>query len=171
MNRFALPRLFVFVRHAIAADAEVFDGPDSQRPLTAKGTKRAQAIFRRLVTVYQPTRVLASPYVRAVETARLLIQAGNQESLAIEPIDALTPDGRWDDWRKALLGLQPGLTADDVVAVVGHEPTIGLYFARHLGLAQALPFKKAGVGVVCPQAVDQGELVAFVPPKIWCGDH
>lgn len=166
---YPLPQSFVFIRHAIAIDPEDFPGPDSERPLTRKGIKKAQKTFRVLSDLVQPTRIVASPFLRAHDTALLLREALARHGLepAIETVAALVPEGDWAGWQTALVGLQPTFLPTDVVAVVGHEPSLGQLFARHLGLDMALPFKKAGIGILEPETVDSGRLVAFVPPRFF----
>jgi len=162
-----LPKMFLFIRHAIAVPATDANLDDAQRPLTPDGSRRARQVLRRVVRLYQPSRVLCSPAVRTVETARLLIQCIGKDHLSIETTDTLLPDGTVDGWRGFLRSMEPELQSDDIVAIVGHEPSISTLLASHLGITKAFPLKKAGVAVVRPEAVDGGELVAFIPPKVW----
>jgi phosphohistidine phosphatase len=170
-----LPKVLIFVRHAIAVDAEDFDGPDAERPLTKKGVKKATKVFTKLVEHYRPTRIVTSPYVRARDTAQLLKDAlaGVDETGDAGPpvilTSALTPDATWDDWRAELASGKLGITADDVVCVVGHEPSLGLFFCRHIGFSEAIPFKKAGIGVIEPETLTRARLIAFAPARFFKG--
>ena len=98
----------ILVRHAHADPGD----PDELRPLSARGREEARALGERL-SAEQPDLVLASPLLRARETAAAIAKAAGVE---------LRVDER----------LAPGATADDVVAAiadagdtvvtVGHQP-------------------------------------------------
>jgi phosphohistidine phosphatase len=108
------------IRHAIAMEQEDFAPaglPDSERPLTDKGrlrmVKNAGGLLRLDVI---PEVIATSPYVRAVETTRIVSDALQVQR--IETLEALTPERhpselvRWLEVnRKA-----------ETVAIVGHEP-------------------------------------------------
>lgn len=92
------------IRHALAEDGE----DDDARPLTEKGKKRFKEMARALERMdVRFDRVLHSPKVRAVETAKL-IDARLQETplLAAPPAD----------------GLLQLFSTGNVVGAVGHEP-------------------------------------------------
>ncbi|SRR6056297_682342 len=55
------------VRHAKAGERRVWDGDDEARPLSKHGWKQSEAIAERLAT-NGATELLASPYVRCVQT-------------------------------------------------------------------------------------------------------
>ena len=98
----------ILVRHAHADPGD----PDELRPLSARGRAEARALAERLAAV-APTAVLASPLLRARETAAAIADAAGAE---------LRVDER----------LAPGATAGDVVeaaagngatvVAVGHQP-------------------------------------------------
>jgi phosphohistidine phosphatase len=100
-------RLFL-VRHAHSDPGE----PDELRPLSARGREEARALGERLAEE-KPDLVLASPLLRARETAAAIAKASGAE---------LRVDER----------LAPGATADDVAAAaeaagetvvaVAHQP-------------------------------------------------
>ena len=53
------------VRHAIAAERDEFDGPDSERPLTAKGIKLFRGFAKWLADQAEPPQVIVtSPSAR-----------------------------------------------------------------------------------------------------------
>lgn len=158
-----LPKAMIFVRHAIATPAEAFDGPDSERPLTPKGAAKAAKIFAKLTQLYRPTRVISSPLVRAKATAELLQGALPRPRPAVEISSALGLEATVEAWRSEIARLD--FAADDVVVIVGHEPSIGALFASHLGLKDPVPFKKASIGILAPETLSHGTLVAFLPPK------
>ena len=100
-------RLFL-VRHAHSDPGD----PDSLRPLSARGRQQARELAERLAP-RAPDAVLASPLLRARETAAAIAKAAGVD---------LRVDER----------LAPGATAEDVLAavegggativVVGHQP-------------------------------------------------
>ena len=102
-----LTRLYL-VRHAHSDPGD----PDSLRPLSARGREQARELGERLGAV-EPYAVLASPLLRARETAAAIAKAAGVD---------LRVDER----------LAPGATAADVlsavdgagatVVVVGHQP-------------------------------------------------
>ena len=97
-------------RHAKAADGD----PDELRALTPKGVEQARALGRRLADAGDaPVVVLASPFVRARQTAAIVAEETGAE-LVVEPL--LAPGAGLDDLRRAVGGL------DGPVATVGHQP-------------------------------------------------
>ena len=111
------------IRHAIAEDRETFASSgrdDSQRPLTATGRdkmRRAVAGLRRAVPKID--LLAASPYVRAMQTAKVVAEA--YEIAEIKTVDSLVPDAPLQGF---LLWLERKAPAR-VVAAVGHEPHLG----------------------------------------------
>ena len=64
------------IRHADAGDPEAWTRPDAERPLSDKGRRQAERLGRHLAALeFAPDVILASPKVRAVETARLVADA------------------------------------------------------------------------------------------------
>ena len=108
------------IRHAIAEDRERFAASgrdDSERPLTTEGRQKMRRGATGLRRMVARIDVLASsPYVRAMQTARLV--ASSYRLGDVETLDALVPDAAFD----ALLAWLEPLAEVDVVAVVGHEP-------------------------------------------------
>ncbi len=168
-----LPGTIVFIRHAIAVDAEEHPGPDGDRPLTRQGIKKATKAFRTLVKHYRPTRIITSPYLRAVSTAELLAEAvarlEDGPVPALEQTDALLPGASWEAWSGLFQTIQPPFGPDDTICVIGHEPSIGTFFCRHLGFKEAIPFKKAGIGIIAPKSLTGATLIAFAPAKFLRG--
>jgi phosphohistidine phosphatase SixA len=172
MTSRTLPKTIIFVRHGIAVPAEDFAGPDAERPLTRKGEKKARKVFQRLLEHYAPSRIVTSPYKRALDTAALLqaaIEARGRSPVPIDRTEALLPDADWDGWH-AYLGAAVAagtFDADDVVVIVGHEPSLGVIFCRHIGFPEAIPFKKAGIGVLEPETLTRARLIAFAPARFF----
>jgi phosphohistidine phosphatase SixA len=102
--------------------------PDSERRLTAAGEQQIQSVAHRTLTGVGGLSVLSSPYLRALQSARLATEAAG---LATEIIttSALTPDSTpsetWADVRTHRL---PG-----PVLLVGHEPLFSALLAYLLG--------------------------------------
>ncbi len=130
-------RLYLF-RHGIAEDTSP-DGSDFSRPLTREGvdkTRRAAGGLARLID--PPDRILSSPRLRALETARLAAEVFGRDVTvesclgedALDPIFALLRQCH-----------------DEAVMLVGHEPTFSRLAemlctpGRHGGFIQ---LKKAG---------------------------
>ena len=122
-------------RHADAQEAgSLLD--DLARPLTPKGERQAQRMAEWLNRQLPAgTRVLASPALRAQQTAAALDRK-------VKTVAALAPDGSVD----ALLHAARWPDAREGALVVGHQPTLGLVAAYLLaGQAQAWPVRKGGV--------------------------
>lgn len=112
------------IRHAIAMDREEFaesGQPDSERPLTDFGRRRMRKNLRGLRRLVDTPEVIGtSPYPRAAETAGIVAEGFGIET--IERLDVLTPDHDPAD----LLPWLSQQSRDATVAVVGHDPHLGL---------------------------------------------
>lgn len=98
-------------RHAEAEDGT----PDAKRRLTARGRKQAKQVARWLKPrLPADARILASPAVRAVQTAEAL-------GLPFERLDKLGTGAS----ASSLLGAAGWPHAGGTVLVVGHQPTLG----------------------------------------------
>ena len=144
----------VLFRHGIAAERDEWEGPDAARPLTERGAKRvvqAAAGLSRLDV--QPTHVISSPLVRAVETAKIVHSSLRVRS-AVRIIDELLPDAP----PNRLLSILHDLPPESCVLCIGHEPHLGMVASVFLsGRASAsFPLKKAGACLI--------ELAAIVKP-------
>jgi 8-oxo-dGTP diphosphatase len=73
------------VRHADAGHRSEWDGPDHTRPLSTRGWRQATGLVEPLGDD-QPSRLLASPYTRCVQTLEPLAE---HLGLAVEPDDRL----------------------------------------------------------------------------------
>jgi phosphohistidine phosphatase len=98
-------------RHAEAEDG----APDAKRRLTPRGRKQAKQVARWLKPrLPAEARILASPAVRAVQTAEAL-------GLPFEKLDKLGTGAS----ASSLLGAAGWPHAGGTVVVVGHQPTLG----------------------------------------------
>jgi phosphohistidine phosphatase len=128
-------------------EAEEGDGDDAGRRLTEKGERQARDAGLALATLGGGIEVcLASPKVRALETARLACEA---LGIGLEVTEALR-GGRFD-----ALDLAAG--RGDVL-LVGHEPDFSTEVGRLTGAKVAM--KKGGIAVV-----DGSTLVALLRPR------
>lgn len=109
--------LIVF-RHGPAGDKEEWaktGRPDSERPLTADGRKRAREAARGLAAIAGKVDLVAtSPWTRARQTAELAAEAFGAP---LAETNFLLPHRSPESLAKWLSGL-----ADERVVLVGHEP-------------------------------------------------
>ncbi|MDQ6775923.1 MAG: histidine phosphatase family protein [Actinomycetota bacterium] len=131
------------LRHADAASGS----PDSERLLTERGVRQAQAAGRALERLGVPIDVcLTSPKLRALETARLAVERIGVEvraepRLAGEPFDAHD--------------LTAGLGN---VLLVGHDPSFSLTLHDLTGTQARM--RKGGLA-----GIEKGELLVLMRPS------
>ncbi len=131
------------LRHAAAEDGS----PDAARRLTEEGEQQAEAAGRGLAAIgLKLDACLASPKVRAIDTARIACA-----HLAADPREEPRLSGGPFDPEDLVLGL------GDEVLLVGHEPDFSLAIHRATGAQVRMP--KAGVA-----AIDRGELKVLLRP-------
>jgi phosphohistidine phosphatase len=113
----------LIVRHGPAGKREEWEAKgrdDRLRPLTSKGKKEVRRAAAGLVRLLPELNVLVtSPWTRAVETAEIV---GNEYGVQVEEVEQLTSDHKPED-------LMPWLQQQEqaeTVALVGHEPHLGL---------------------------------------------
>ncbi len=135
--------MIYLLRHGEAEDG---DGDDSARRLTARGERQARDAGRALAALDSTIEAcLASPKLRAAETARLACEA-----LGLEPEPTAELRGGGFD----ALALSAG--RGDVL-LVGHEPDFSNELARLTGARAKL--KKGGLAIV-----DGSTLLALLRP-------
>src|SRR3954452_15828754 len=122
-------------------------GDDAARRLTAKGERQARAAGEALAALgIKPDACLASPKVRAADTAQLACEA-----LDLEP--EIT-----EELRGGLFDSTDLAAGRGDVLLVGHEPDFSTEVARLTGARVKL--RKGGLAVV-----DGGTLVALLRPR------
>jgi phosphohistidine phosphatase len=131
------------IRHGPAGDREEWERTgkdDSLRPLTPKGKKDVRRAAPGLVRLVPSLDLIAtSPWTRAAQTADIV----NQEyGVDVEEVEELTSDHRPEQ-------LSPWLEQQrerETVAVVGHEPHLGLLVGYLLSgrSASLVNLKKGG---------------------------
>lgn len=158
------------IRHGIAADRSLY-ARDLDRPLTETGQIKTARIARRLAELGVGFDILlSSPYLRAQQTAKLLLA----ERLAprCESCQALAPEGSWEDWVHWWRQWHAGDIGATSIALVGHQPNLG-HWAEMLVWGctkEKLTVKKAGIiGVRLPDGTAEptaaGELFLLSAPK------
>jgi phosphohistidine phosphatase len=130
----------LLLRHGIAEERGP-DKPDAERALTAAGRLRTEAVLAQLVRLELGcTALVSSPLRRARQTAELACAAGLAPALQLA--GGLAPGG--DPWP-----LLAGLAAGQRLALVGHEPDLGLLAAALIGAGPGtVALKKAGVALM-----------------------
>jgi len=152
------------VRHAVAAERDEFDGPDADRPLTAKGRRRFSKFCDWLAcqTAMPPT-ILASPLVRAAQTAAILAKSAGLKKTDIISTDLLSPGV---DVRQLIQFVRS--QSAGCVALVGHEPDMSHILTALIG-GGAVRFGKGYIAAVefdGEAAIGAGRLCWFVGPKL-----
>jgi len=131
------------IRHAIAEDRRRFakaSQDDGLRPLTARGRRRMREAVTGLRHVVPQFHVLAnSPLTRAVQTADLIAH-GFRGAKRIE-LPQLAPDQPV----KSVLKWLQDQRFDATIALVGHEPQLGVFVSWMLtGLEESFVDLKKG---------------------------
>ena len=156
----------VLVRHGIAVERDEWEGSDADRPLTERGAKRVAQMaagLRRLDV--QPTHVLSSPLIRAIETAKI-VHRSLRVHTAVQIVDALLPDAP----HNRLLSILHDLRPESCVLCIGHEPQLGLAASVFLSgrASMSFPLKKAGACLIelsMPPKPGQGVLRWWLTPS------
>lgn len=130
------------IRHGIAEQRGDEWPDDSKRPLSATGAQRVRKSaggLARLGVTFDV--ILTSPATRTSQTAELFAKAMNPTPEVVK-CQALAPDGSV----AAVLAALSKHARWPRLALVGHDPGIGMLAARLLGTRQSIEFKK---GAVC----------------------
>jgi phosphohistidine phosphatase len=135
----------VFVlRHAIAEDAGP-GRPDSERRLTDEGRDRLRLVVRKALRAgMTPGVVLTSPYVRARQTADILLEEFGSPCELITTVN-LTPYAPVPDLWQELREYAPL----SPVMVVGHNPQLSELVSVLIGSPRyAVDMKKAAIAYI-----------------------
>lgn len=128
-DRIIMPKTMqvYILRHGIAEENGP-GGDDSARPLTNEGRKRLKEVMRVAEQAdVLPSRIVTSPYVRAVQTAEVAIEAlGYTEDLLRSEslVPDSTPQDVWEEVRAHQGVMQ--------LMLVGHEPLLSRVVAFFL---------------------------------------
>src|SRR5438552_6155540 len=154
----------ILIRHAAAVPRGTPGVLDAERPLTSSGKVKFRTAARGLARILRrPNVLLTSPLARAHETAEIAAEAFTDIAPGIEPTLA-------DQGVDGILEALQTQASDATVALVGHEPMLGLLLARMLGGSHAahIAFKKGGAAVVdLPDGpATPGRLIWFLGPRV-----
>jgi phosphohistidine phosphatase len=160
--------LLLLVRHAHAGDRDPNQWPDDRnRPLTDKGRKAQRRVSHALGELkLAPARVLTSPWIRAAQTADILV---TELAIATPPIECAALAASPELSRIADDVGEPG--GDAIVALVGHSPWIEELAALLLTgepNGVRIDYPKSGVMGIDVEKVGPGvgELRFFLRPKM-----
>ena len=154
----------VVLRHAHAGDSTTWEAPDELRPLTEKGRRQAERVGRLLAAAgYVPDVILASPLVRARQTAEIVADLVgvrvHLEPRLGEMVDLPVLEQILDDARS------PGRPV-----IVGHDPDFSGLVSELVGASIAMrKGALARIDVERPLAAGAGELRWLVPPDLLRG--
>jgi phosphohistidine phosphatase len=152
------------LRHAHAGDSMTWEGDDELRPLTDKGRRQAERLGRLLAAAgLVPDVVLASPLLRARETAEIVAEAlgvvARLEPQLGEMVDLAMVEQILDDAgnpRRPLL--------------VGHDPDFSALVSELVGAPIAMrKGSLARIDAERPLEPGGGELRWLVPPDLLRG--
>lgn len=152
-------------RHGIAVDRNDPQAPadDEQRPLLPKGAKKTRAAARGLLALgFDPTVMISSPLVRAVQTADIVAEVLRVPPAARKTWNTLKPDADAADAARELSGMNA-----TGVLVVGHAPQLDKLLAWLVGAPQPFTLlKKSGAVLLDAERVAKGgaELVWLMGP-------
>jgi phosphohistidine phosphatase len=156
----------VLLRHGIAVERDEWEGLEADRPLTERGAKRVAQVAGGLNRLgVQPTHVLSSPLIRAIETAKIAHRSLRVRS-AVQIVDELLPDAPPDRLLSILHDLQP----EACVLCIGHEPQLGMAASFMLSgrATTSFPMRKAGaclIELLMPVKPGRGVLRWWLTPS------
>jgi phosphohistidine phosphatase len=131
------------VRHSDSVD-RVPSMPDAARYLSARG----RVSFREMALRFRdagghPTRILTSPFVRAVQTAEILSETLRYDGEVV--LDPRLSPGFDIAMLNAVLDGYPG---EREIALVGHEPDLGGILTLLLSLPQRYAMRKGAIAAL-----------------------
>lgn len=149
--------LLLLIRHAIAAEQDPETYPDDTlRPLLPKGRRIQRRVSRGLLREgYIPDRVFSSPWKRAWQTARIVVEETGLGKARRFPCKALAepPD------LNALAAEIGPVGENEKIALVGHEPWMSslasLLLAGSPGTVN-VEFPKSGVMGIQAALIETG---------------
>jgi phosphohistidine phosphatase len=110
--------LYVF-RHGIAHDGKP-GSPDSARELTDEGRRKTAAVVKAARrSGVDPTLILSSPYVRALQTARIAAEEFGYKGQILQTkglVPENSPEALWNELREH--------RDENAILLTGHEPLL-----------------------------------------------
>ena len=153
------------IRHGVAAERGDAYPDDTKRPLTSAGIQKLRKEAKALVDLdISFDVILTSPLVRTRQTAEA-VAAAYRNAPPIVNVPALAPGGA----HNAIIDELSKQHRRRRIAIVGHEPGIGEFAARLIGLRRALEFKKGAIcriDVAALPPAGPGALRWFLSPRI-----
>jgi phosphohistidine phosphatase len=138
----------LFVRHGLAEDRDTAESggtPDEYRALTAEGQKRLKKVAKALRANLEDLSLIAtSPLLRAVQTAEILAtEFDNPPLVETETLRPGSAPSTLLDWLR-----EQG--NGNAIALVGHEPDLGLWISwACAGVRDSfVPLRKGGACLV-----------------------
>lgn len=153
---------FLFIRHSIALEREEWNQDDLLRPLSEKGVKVANDMFKKLPKVYDVDMIVCSKAERAHHTARILAKYYPHAELVCT--ERLNPGCTFDEFDRVLDELD---SLPEIIAFVGHEPDFS-EIVSELITESFIRVRLKKPSLVEVEMLDEeiGELRAFLTPKI-----
>ena len=157
------------IRHAAAEDKDEWSRSgksDDERPLTSDGAKDMAKAAKGLRTLIPEVGLIASsPLARARQTAQIVASALGVNH--VDVTDLLIPDAPFAGFTSWLVGQKE----DETVAVVGHEPHLGILITWLLaGIEEARVEMKKGAACLIEfdgkPAKGKGVLRWCIPPGL-----
>jgi phosphohistidine phosphatase len=153
------------LRHGIAEDRSP-TGADADRRLTEEGRQKLRRVLDRArAAKVQPTLILTSPLVRAVQTAELAAEVLDVSGSLVKTA-ALVPEASPQEvWREIR-----GHRNQESILLAGHEPLFSAATAYLLGAPSLqIEFKKGALVRIDMERLagePQGVLQWLLPPKL-----
>ena len=131
------------VRHSEAVD-RVPPMPDAARSLSARGRVSFREMARRFRDAGgRPTRILSSPFLRAVQTAEILSETLRYDGEVVAD-PRLSPG--FDVVK--LSAVLDDCPSEREIAFVGHEPDLGGILTHLLSLSQGYAMRKGAIAAL-----------------------
>ncbi len=151
-----------FLRHGSAVEPESWAGSDRERPLTDEGERQMAQEAKGIAALgVRPDWIIASPFVRALQTAQPVARAlGLEERLVAD--ERLAPGFGL----QALASLLQAYPKVESLMLVGHEPDFSETVARLIGGGRVECRKGSLARVRLEEAgASAGVLLWLLPPK------
>lgn len=153
------------IRHGLAAERGDQFPDDTKRPLTSQGIARLRKETEGLVKLDVTFDIiLTSALVRARQTAETIASVLPSRP-SISNIDALAPGGTYS----GVIDELARHARRRRIALVGHEPDMGMLAARLIGAKKPIEFKKGAICRIDVQALPPtgpGQLRWFLTPRM-----
>jgi phosphohistidine phosphatase len=151
----------VIMRHG---EAEPLTKQDSQRQLTSRGKREAQQMAQWLQNCYSAfTDVWASPYLRAGQTAEIMLSKQNSDCL-LQTHDELVPEGN-PLFLLDLIDTKLAAEPEARILLVSHMPLVSFLVETLTQPGQTPVFSTASLCCIYYQPASRGRLLQKVAPQ------